>query len=78
MKYRYAYSYTQSGPTKVELFGRDSRMTNDELELMRRELNKQPGVYVKHLALVFQQGGFHIFADSRKSTLAPEPLFVVE
>jgi hypothetical protein len=79
MKYRYAYVYSQVGPSKIELFGRDSRMTNDELELMRRQINRDNAgrVYLRHLALMFQDSA-HVFADSRKSKLPAEPMFVVE
>jgi hypothetical protein len=82
MKYRYAYVYRQTGPSKIELFGTDTRLSNDELELMRRKWNKDLAgqVFIPFLALAYSQEGMgmHVFADSRKSKLAPEPLFVVE
>jgi hypothetical protein len=77
--YRYTYMVKQSGPVRTELFGRDTRLSNDELELMRRDVNQQtPGkCYIQILALLATVDGMgtRIIATSAKSRLPPQPLF---
>ena len=79
--YRYTYMVKQVGLVRTELFGRDTRLSNDELELMRRDLNQQtPGkCYIQILALLATVNGMgtRIVATSAKSKLAAQPLFEV-
>jgi hypothetical protein len=75
--YKYAYHYHNAGKGSVTLFGRDTKLSNDQLEQMRREINRSHfPAYLRSIWLVNQRTGVKV-ADSRDSKLQPEPLFQV-
>ncbi len=75
--FKYAYRYVQSGKATIELFGTDRKMTPDELEQMRRRINREQfPAYVSLLWIVNQRTGTSV-ASSGASKLPPEPLFQV-
>lgn len=75
-KYSYVVKQISKGGHGVELFGRETRLTNDELEIFRRQLNRDSGnmYYVQSVGLIGRAFG----ASSVNSKLPPEPLFTVE
>jgi hypothetical protein len=77
--YNYRYELEQTGPGRVELFGRDTKLSSNELEQMRRQLNKDSGnrYYVVRMWLINQRTE-KVVARSSAHTLKPEPLFTVE
>lgn len=80
-KFKYAYSIIQiSKGSTLEMFGTDRKMTPDELELMRRQLNRDSGnqYWVRSVGLRHNKTGVTtVFADSRTSRLPAEPMFEV-
>ncbi len=77
--YKYRYEMEQTGPGRVELFGRDTKLSHDQLEEMRRRLNKDSGnrYYVARMWLVNQKTG-KVVARSSNHKLPPQPLFEVQ
>ena len=78
-KFKYAYIVTQRGRTRIDLFGTDDKLTENDLELKRRELNDQSQNYyhVSELAIVPNDGSRTIIRSSKHSSLPKLPLFVV-
>jgi hypothetical protein len=78
-KFKYAYVVTQHGPSRVELFGTDTKLTDSQLELKRRALNEQSQNYchVSELALAENDGTRVIIRSSKHSSLPKLPLFTV-
>jgi hypothetical protein len=76
--FKYRYELQQIGPGRIELFGRDTKLSDNQLEEMRRELNQNSAgrVYVVRLWLVNQKSG-KVAARSSNHTLAAQPLFQV-
>ncbi len=75
--YKYRYELQQTGPGRIEMFGTDTKLTDDELELKRRAINSaHPRVYVVRLWLVNQKTN-RVVARSSNSKLPPLPLFEV-
>ena len=75
--FKFAFRLTQVGPGHTDLFGTDRKMTPDELEQMRRDLNKNnPRGFINLLWIVNQKTGTSV-ASSGASKLKPEPLFQV-
>jgi hypothetical protein len=75
--FKYAYRYQNAGKGSIELFGRDTKLSNDELEQMRRDINREHfPAYLRSIWLVNQRTGVKV-ADSRESRLPAEPLFQV-
>ncbi len=74
-KYNYVVKQINKGGAGVTLFGRDTRLTNDQLELMRRQINKDSEnmFYVQSLGLIGRAFG----ASSVNSKLPLEPMFEV-
>lgn len=54
--YKYAYRVYQSGSVDIQLFGRDTKLSNAQLEEFRLKLNSD-GANVKEIALIFQKTG---------------------
>jgi hypothetical protein len=77
MKFKYSYVVKQisKGGAGVQLFGRDTRLSNDQLEQMRRKINKDSEnmFYVQSIGLVGRAFG----ASSVNSKLPAEPMFEV-
>jgi hypothetical protein len=78
-KFKYAYVVTQRGTSRLDLFGTDTKLTDDQLELKRRELNDQGlnSYHVSELALAENDGHSLIIRSSKHSTLPKLPLFTV-
>lgn len=75
--FKYAYIVSQNGIARVEMFGTDSKLSNDALELKRRQINKDHfPAYLFRIQLKNQKTG-QIVADSTKSKIPREPLFTV-
>jgi hypothetical protein len=74
---KFAFRSIQSGKGHIELFGTDKKMSPDELEQMRRRLNKSffP-TFISLLWVVNQKTGTSV-ASSGASKLPKEPLFQV-
>jgi hypothetical protein len=74
-KYSYVVKQISKGGAGVELFGRDTRLTNDQLEQMRRQINKNSEnmFYVQSIGLIGRAFG----ASSINSRLPLEPMFEV-
>jgi hypothetical protein len=77
--YKYRYELQQTGTSRVELFGRDTAMSHDQLELYRRELNEQGqnSYHISRIWLVNQKTG-RVLARTSQSTPPKLPLFTVE
>lgn len=78
-KFKYAYIVTQRGRTRVELFGTDTKLTDNQLELKRRELNdnSQNYYHISELSLAENDGTRVIIRSSKHSNLPKQPLFTV-
>ena len=75
--FKYRYELQQNGKATIELLGTDIKLSNDELELKRRHINREHfPAYVRAIFLVNQKTGKFV-AFSRNSKLPPEPLFEV-
>lgn len=76
--FKYRYEFEQVGPTRVELFGRDTKMSSNQLEEWRRSLNQENAgrFYLVRIWLVTQKSG-KVVARSSSHTLAPQPLFEI-
>ena len=76
--YKYRYELQQTGPGRIEMFGTDTKLTDDELELKRRAINSEHAarVYVVRLWLVNQKTSY-VVSRSSNSKLPPQPLFEV-
>jgi hypothetical protein len=77
--YKYRFELQQTGTSRIELFGTDTRLTDDALELKRRDLNEQ-GLHAYHISriwLVNQKSG-RVIARSSASELPKQPLFTVQ
>jgi len=76
--FKFAFRSVQHGKSRLELFGTDKKLSVDELELMRRRLNRDHfPAFVSLLWIVNQKTGISV-ASSGASKLPKEPLFVVE
>jgi hypothetical protein len=76
--YRYRYELQQTGTSRLELFGTDTKLTDNELELKRRQLNEQGlnSYHISRLWLVNQKSA-KVVARTSNSTLPKQPLFEV-
>lgn len=75
--YKYRFEMQQAGKATIELFGRDTKMSNDQIEQYRRNINREHfTAYVVRMWLVNQKTG-KVAASSRNSKLPAEPLFQV-
>jgi hypothetical protein len=76
--FKFAFRSVQSGKGYIDLFGTDRKMSVDELEQMRRQLNKDHfPAFISLLWIVNQKTGVSV-ASSGASKLPKEPLFQVE
>jgi len=75
--YRYAYRSIQHGGGRVELFGTDRKMSPDELEQMRRRLNRANVCHVFISRLWIVDKTLTPVASSFSSKLPKEPMFEV-
>lgn len=68
-KFKYAYVVAQRGPVRIELFGTDTKLTDAQLELKRRELNTQGrnAYHISELALAENDGHRLIIRSSKHS-----------
>lgn len=79
-KFKYAYVVDQHslvGNSRAEMFGTDKKLTNNELEVMRRNLNHEAHYWIKELALAENDGHRIIIRSSKHSSLPKAPLFQV-
>ena len=75
--FKYAYIVTQHGIARIEMFGTDTKISSNDLELKRRAINRDHfPAYVSRLQLKNQKTG-QIVRDTKASTLPAEPLFTV-
>jgi hypothetical protein len=76
--FKYRYELQQTGTSRLEMFGTDTKLTDDQLELRRRELNANGlnSYHISRLWLVNQKTG-KVIARSSNSKLPKQPLFTV-
>jgi hypothetical protein len=75
--FKFAFRSVQHGKARIELFGTDRKMSVDELEQMRRRINKDHfPAFISLLWIVNQKTGTSV-ASSGASQLPKEPMFEV-